>query len=390
MQSLVVYLQETHLLPIEVIKIKRSWPGQVISASYLSHTRGVMILIHKSVPFKVDNVIRDIGGRYLIVQGTLINEKINMINIYAPNNDNPKFFENLFLLISSLPGKTLIAGDFNCTLDPKLDRSTELGSSHIQTRKKRLQYVKDLNLCDPWRRLNPDKLEFSCYSPRFKSYSHIDYFLISNSMFSSVIECNYNSILLSDHSLTSLVYRVKGVVKGTPRWRFHPRWLSDSNFLQYLEAQIESFFATNTYETSAIVRWEAFKAYIRGMIISYTSSKTNKLKLKMNELDHKIRQLERETFSDGSTKQKQELTLFKALYEELSTSKAENSLIWLKQSYYDQGEKPGRLLAWRIKKLDADRAITAIQTQYGAVSADPQEINDTFSIYYKILYTTKS
>lgn len=209
-------------------------------------------------------------------------------------------------------------------------------------------------------------------------------------MFSSVIECNYNSILLSDHSLTSLVYRVKGVVKGTPRWRFHPRWLSDSNFLQYLEAQIESFFATNTYETSAIVRWEAFKAYIRGMIISYTSSKTNKLKLKMNELDHKIRQLERETFSDGSTKQKQELTLFKALYEELSTSKAENSLIWLKQSYYDQGEKPGRLLAWRIKKLDADRAITAIQTQYGAVSADPQEINDTFSIYYKILYTTKS
>ena len=73
-------------------------------------------------------------------------------------------------------------------------------------------------------------------------------------MFSSVIECNYNSILLSDHSPTSLVYRVQGVVKGTPRWRFHPRWLSDSNFLQYLEAQIESFFATNMDETSAIVR----------------------------------------------------------------------------------------------------------------------------------------
>ena len=92
MKSLVVYLQETHLLPIEVIKIKRRWPGQVISASYLSHTRGAMNLIHKSVPFKVDNVIRDIGGRYLIVQRTLINEKINVINIYAPNDDNPKFF----------------------------------------------------------------------------------------------------------------------------------------------------------------------------------------------------------------------------------------------------------------------------------------------------------
>lgn len=63
-------------------------------------------------------------------------------------------------------------------------------------------------------------------------------------------------------------------------------------FLQYLEAQIELFFTTNMEETSAIIRWEAFKAYIRGMIISYTSSTTKKLKLKMNELDHKIRQLE--------------------------------------------------------------------------------------------------
>lgn len=121
-----------------------------------------------------------------------------MINIYAPNDDNPKFFENQFLLISSLRGKILIAGDFKCTVDPKMDRSTGVDSSHIQSRKKLLQYIKDLNLCDPWR-LNPSKLEFSCYSPRFNTYSCVDYFLTSNSMFPSVIECNYNSILLSDH-----------------------------------------------------------------------------------------------------------------------------------------------------------------------------------------------
>ena len=73
----------------------------------------------------------------------------------------------LFLLISSLPQQALIAGDFNCTLDPKLNWSTGVDSSHIQSRKKLLQYVKDLNLCDPWRRLNSDKLEFSCYFPQF-------------------------------------------------------------------------------------------------------------------------------------------------------------------------------------------------------------------------------
>lgn len=389
-KSSVVYLQETHLLLDEVIRVKRRWSGQVISASHLSHTRGVMILIHKSVPFKVDNIIRDVGGRYLIVQGTLINEKINMINIYAPNDDNPKFFEDLFLLISSLPGKALIAGDFNCTLDPELDRSSGVDSSHTQSRKKLLQYIQDLNLCDPWRRLNPDKLEFSCYSPRFKTYSRIDYFLISNSMFASVTDCNYSSILLSDHSPISLVYRVQGAVTSTPRWRFHPRWLTDSNFLQFVDEQIDFFFTTNTDETSAVVRWEAFKAYIRGMIISYTSSKTNKFKLKMKELDQKIGRLERESLLDNSPNIKQDLKILKAQYEELSTLKAENSLIRLKQSYYDQGEKPGRLLAWRIKKLDADRAITAIQTQTGTMTTNPQEINYTFCTYYKTLYSSES
>lgn len=39
----------------------------------------------------------------------------------------------------------------------------------------------------------------------------------------------------------------------------------------------------------------------------------------MNLLDHKIRQLEREIFLDGSRKAKQELRLLKAQYEEFPT-----------------------------------------------------------------------
>lgn len=80
------------------------------TASYLSHTRGLMILIHKLVSFKVDNVIGDIGGRYLIVQGTLINEKINVINIYAPNVDNPKFPDETSAIVSWEAFKVYIRG----------------------------------------------------------------------------------------------------------------------------------------------------------------------------------------------------------------------------------------------------------------------------------------
>lgn len=89
-----------------------------------------MVLVHKSVPFQVNNIISDKAGRYLVVQGTLLTESINLVNVYGPNDDNPSFFENVFLLIASLPGKVMIAGDFNCTLDPKLDRVGYLSFSN--------------------------------------------------------------------------------------------------------------------------------------------------------------------------------------------------------------------------------------------------------------------
>jgi len=70
----------------------------------------------------------------------------------------------------------------------------------------------------------------------------------------------------------------------------------------------------------------------------------------MKELDYKIRELEKVAIRDNSSQTKQELLTLKSEHEELSLLKAKDSLIRLKQSFYDQGEKPGKLLAWQIKK----------------------------------------
>lgn len=114
MHSDIMLLQETHLLSSQEAKIRRRWQGSMYSAPFTSQARGVMILIHKSIPFHVTRVIKDKAGRYIILQGTLITEKIILINIYAPNIDDPKFFHNLFLTATSLSGSFIIGGDFNC------------------------------------------------------------------------------------------------------------------------------------------------------------------------------------------------------------------------------------------------------------------------------------
>lgn len=87
-QANVVFLQESHMTKEEVIKIERRWQGQVFSECFTTQARGVITLIHKAAPFQVNNVIKDPAGRFVIIQGRLVTEIINLVNIYGPNKDD--------------------------------------------------------------------------------------------------------------------------------------------------------------------------------------------------------------------------------------------------------------------------------------------------------------
>jgi len=69
MDSKIVFLQETHTLKENNMKISRRWQGNIYAALFTSQARGVMTLIHKSIPFQVSDIIKDQYGRYLIIPG---------------------------------------------------------------------------------------------------------------------------------------------------------------------------------------------------------------------------------------------------------------------------------------------------------------------------------
>lgn len=189
----IVFLQETHLMPKDIGRISNRWPGQIYAASFSSQARGVITMIHKSIPFQIDKIIQDPLGRYVIVQGSLLSKQLNLINVYGPNNDIPKFYSNLFLTISNLSGYYVMGGDFNCTLDPVRDRTSGLDQSHRQTRKTLGYFIKDLNLVEVWRQLHPKDIQYSCFSKTHKSHSRIDYFLISATLMPYIVDCSYDS-----------------------------------------------------------------------------------------------------------------------------------------------------------------------------------------------------
>ncbi len=205
-----------------------------------------------------------------------------------------------------------MAGDFNCTLDPLKDKSSGTDRSHSRNRGVIHHFMKEMNLIDVWREDNPNDKKYSCYSSTHQSYSRIDFFLVSATLKCKIKKVTYDAILLSDHAPNSLVHHDSKLTSDIPKWRFKTKWLADSGFVTFLDEQIKYYFETNTVETSGSIRWEAFKAYIRGQIINITSSKAKETHKKAKSLETIIKKLEEEYYQSGSQD-----TIMKYLHQKL-------------------------------------------------------------------------
>lgn len=123
----IVFLQETHVRSSDNSKLMACWAGQHFHSTFQAKARGVSILVANHISFEPNNVTADKNGRFVIVSGKLFNTKVILANIYAPNVDDASFFDRVFSLLQDLDSHFLIlGGDFNCWLDPTLDRSSSI------------------------------------------------------------------------------------------------------------------------------------------------------------------------------------------------------------------------------------------------------------------------
>lgn len=76
LQSKIVFLQETHLTHVDELKMRWRWKGETLSAPFTSQARGVMTLVHESIPLQINKVIKDKAGCYLIIQGSILREQL--------------------------------------------------------------------------------------------------------------------------------------------------------------------------------------------------------------------------------------------------------------------------------------------------------------------------
>ena len=86
---------------------------------------GVAILISDKIDFIIKAVKRDKEGHYIMINGSIQEEDITIINIYAPNIGAPRYVRQMLTSMKGvINNSTIIVGDFNAPLT-LMDRSTK-------------------------------------------------------------------------------------------------------------------------------------------------------------------------------------------------------------------------------------------------------------------------
>ena len=118
-------LQETHFRLKDIYRLKvREWKD-IFHANGKQKKAGVAILILDKIDLKMKKITRDKEGHYIMVKGSIQEEDITVVNIYAPNIGAPQYIRQTLTDIKGAIGSnTIIVGDFNTLLTP-MDRSSK-------------------------------------------------------------------------------------------------------------------------------------------------------------------------------------------------------------------------------------------------------------------------
>ena len=118
-------LQETHIKTRDTHRLRvKDW-RKIFHANGDQKKAGVAMLRSDKIDFEIKAVKRDKEGHYIMIKGSIQEEDITIINMYAPNIGAPQYVRQM---LTSMKGEinsnTIIVGDFNTLLTP-MDRSTK-------------------------------------------------------------------------------------------------------------------------------------------------------------------------------------------------------------------------------------------------------------------------
>ena len=148
-----------------------------------------------------------------MIKGSIQEEDITIVNIYAPNIGAPQHIQKMLTAIKGESNSnTIIVRDFNTPLSP-MDRSSKM---KVNKETKTLNdTLNKMDLIDIYRTFHPKTTEYTFFSSAHGTFSRIDHILGHKASLGKFKKIEIVSSIFSDHNAMRLdiTYRKKNCKK---------------------------------------------------------------------------------------------------------------------------------------------------------------------------------
>ena len=408
LKSDIICLQETHLIQKDLTMLSKEWNLDYYIAGSSTNSRGVMVMINNTFEHTVKQCIKDPEGRFLILELSITNLiNVFIINLYAPNRDDPVWFSALFEKVKSISNNCEIwTGDWNAALSEAdiynyAKLRNPLASQIIN------KFISTHNLSDIWRLLNPNRKRFTWRADKPCRASRLDYFLISE----DILSLNPKSFILnaykSDHNIIKLSIQKSGQKRGKGLWKFNNALLENLEFVDMIKAEIllinqtyalpvysEAFVARDNGETidisiSSTLFLETFLCQLRGKIIKFSKTLKKQETEAEDTLVSSIKKLQEEIDSDNDNLiKKNSLRELSLQLENLREKKIKGCIVRSRASLTDTWEKPSKYFLNLEKRNHVNKNIPSLLHNDSEIT-DSAAILELQRDFYADLYSSK-
>uniref|UniRef100_A0A670XXI0 exodeoxyribonuclease III n=1 Tax=Pseudonaja textilis TaxID=8673 RepID=A0A670XXI0_PSETE len=169
-------LQETHIKKKDEKYLECPKLGKLFTTpADEEKKKGIAVYVKEDL--KSELIWSDLEGRTLGLEIWINDIPILLVAIYAPNGDQKEFFKHLYRKLVELQKRNIcIVGDFNSIADFQNDHSNAGKNKKGKRELPKIcrEMMKELNLTDIWRRLHPEKRQFTFYSNPDQTWTRID------------------------------------------------------------------------------------------------------------------------------------------------------------------------------------------------------------------------
>ena len=383
----IYFLQETHSCDKDAFMWNSMWGNECIFSHGASNARGVGILLSKKIKNTICEIRRDLNGRYVMVKLIVNDSSYCLANIYAPNTDNPEFFEEVFVKIKELDCDYIVlGGDFNVALNPMEDRNDD--KKYNQHAHEVIEsWCEQEDIVDVWRIQHPEAKRFTWVKMKPKiTWSRIDYFLISRNLVNLTNDSEIVPCTLSDHSAVIFDFELCDSKQGPGVWKFNNQFLDDEKFIMQTKQVIEDIKKVHHYMNDNEF-WEFLKSQIVIQCKDYARNSTAVVKHKRHDLYKLLAEMQEkmargktnDAFVENMTTVHNELKLFEE-------DEAKRAAFRCKVNWETRGELPNSYFFNPEKWNSTSKVMYKVRKKDGTLTKNYKEILDVQCCFFKDLY----